>query len=142
VIGSLAAMKLLDRFQPLKLASAAIVLATLPLWAIAANISWPLACAAVALCGVFVPMVNAPVMGILSTRPPLALRAKVMTAVMTASGLGSPIGRLVVGPAFHSYGNAGVWVVVAGGLSLGAVLWLAAVARGSTGEAGIPVAQS
>ena len=52
------------------------------------------------------------------------------------------LGRLVVGPAFHSWGNAGVWVVVAGGLSLGAVLWLAAVARGSAGEAGIPVAQS
>jgi predicted MFS family arabinose efflux permease len=142
VVGSLGAMKLLDRFQPLKLASVAMVLATLPLWAVAADISWPLVCAAVAVCGVFVPMVNAPVMGILSTRPPLALRAKVMTAVMTASGLGSPLGRLVVGPAFRAWGNAGVWFVVAGGLSLGTVLWLAAVARGSAGEAGVPVAQS
>jgi hypothetical protein len=66
----------------------------------------------------------------------------VMTAVMTASGLGSPLGRLVVGPAFRAWGNAGVWFVVAGGLSLGTVLWLAAVARGSAGEAGVPVAQS
>jgi len=142
VIGSLTAMKLLDRVQPLKLASAALVLATLPLWAIAADISWPLVCAAVAVCGFFVPMVNAPVMGILSTRPPLAVRAKVMTAVMTASGLGSPLGRLVVGPTFHAWGNAGVWMVVAGGLSLGTVLWLAAVARGSAGGAVVPVAQS
>ena len=90
VIGSLAAAKLLDRIQPLHLASAAMACATLPLWAIAADISWPAACAAVAICGFFVPMVNAPMMGILSTRPPLALRAKVMTAVMTASGLGGP----------------------------------------------------
>src|SRR5260221_2192928 len=142
VIGSLVAMKLLDRIQPLKLASVAIVLATIPLWTIAADISWPLVCAAVAVFAIFVPMVNAPTMGILSTRPPLALRAKVMTAVMTASGLGSPVGRLVVGPAFRAWGNAGVWFVVAGGLSLRTVLWVAAGSRGSAGEAGGPVNQS
>ena len=134
VIGSLAAIKLLDRIQPLRLASVAMVLATLPLWVIAVDIPWPAACAAVAVCGFFVPMVNAPMMGILSTRPPLALRAKVMTAVMTASGLGSPAGRLAVGPVFRGWGNAGVWILVAGGLSVGAVLWVAAALRGTAGE--------
>jgi MFS family permease len=134
VIGSLAAAKLLDRIQPLHLASAAMACATLPLWAIAADIPWPAACAAVAICGFFVPMVNAPMMGILSTRPPLALRAKVMTAVMTASGLGGPVGRLAVGPVYHAFGNAGVWIMVAGGLSVGAVLWIAAALRRQTAD--------
>lgn len=142
VIGSLAVIKLLDRFPPLRLASVAIVLATLPLWVIAVNIPWPAACAAVVVCGFFVPMVNAPVMGMLSTRPPVALRAKVMTAVLTASGLGSPVGRLVVGPVFRSAGNEGVWLAISGGLSVGAVLWIVAAARGSAAEAaglvGIP----
>jgi MFS family permease len=143
VAGSLAASKLLDRIQPLHLASAAMGCATLPLWAIAADIPWPAACAAVAVCGFFVPMVNAPMLGILSTRPPLALRAKVMTAVMTASGLGGPVGRLAVGPVYRAFGNAGVWIMVAGGLSIGAVLWIAAALRRQTDEvAGVAVGQS
>ena len=79
VIGSVLAIKLLDRFPPLRLASFAILLATLPLWVIAAPVSWPVACAAVVDCGLFVPMVNAPIMGLLSTRPPAAVRAKVLT---------------------------------------------------------------
>ncbi len=129
VIGSVVSIKLLDRFPPLRLASAAILLATLPLWVIAAPVSWPVAAAAVVTCGLFVPMVNAPVMGLLSTRPPLAVRAKVMTAVMTASGLGGPFGRLAVGPIFGRWGNGGVWVAIAGGLTVGALLFVAAVLR-------------
>ena len=130
VIGSVLSIKLLDRFQPLRLASGAILLATLPLWVVAASVRWPVAVAAVVACGVFVPMVNAPVMGLLSTRPPLAVRAKVMTAVMTASGLGGPFGRLAVGPIFTRWGNGGVWVAIAGGLTVGALLFVVAAQRG------------
>jgi hypothetical protein len=128
-------MKLLDRIPPLRLASIGVVCATLPLWVVALDVSWPVACAAVVACGVCVPSVNAPFMGILTTRPPVALRAKVLTAVLTASGLGSPLGRLAVGPVYRSAGNSGVWVLIAGGLSIGSVLFIAAAIRGSAGEA-------
>ena len=73
---------------------------------------------------------NAPTMGVITTRPPAALRAKVLTAVMTASGLGSPVGRLAVGPVFHAKGNGGVWVMIAGGMSVGAALFVVAVLNG------------
>ena len=140
--GSVLVVKLLDRFAPLRLASMGVVLATLPLWIVALDVSWPVACLAVAACGVFVPSVNAPFMGILTTRPPAALRAKVMTAVLTASGLGSPLGRLAVGPVYGFAGNAGVWVLIAGGLSVGSVLFIAAAIRGSAsgapGVVGVP----
>ena len=66
-------------------------------------------------------------MGLISTRPPVALRAKVMTAVMAASGLGGPVGRLVIGPLYRVGGNSAVWFEIAGGMSLGALLFLAAV---------------
>ena len=89
----------------------------------------------VVVCGFFVPIVNAPLMGMLTTRPPVALRAKVLTAVMTASGLGAPLGRLAVGPIFQRYGNSGVWIALAGGLSLGALLFVAVVFRRSPGDA-------
>jgi MFS family permease len=142
VVGSLLVMKLLDRVAPLRLACLGMVLATLPLWVVAFDVPWPVACASVALCGLFVPAVNAPLMGMISTRPPVALRAKVMTAVMTASGLGSPLGRILVGPVYGWGGNAGAWVLVAGGLSLGTVLFVAAAIRGSGDATSAPGAQS
>ena len=142
VVGSLLVMKLLDRVAPLRLACLGMVLATLPLWVVAFDVPWPVACASVALCGLFVPAVNAPLMGMISTRPPVALRAKVMTAVMTASGVGSPLGRILVGPVYGWGGNAGAWVLVAGGLSLGTVLFVAAAIHGSGDATSAPGAQS
>ncbi len=135
LVGSLLVMKLLDRISPLRLAGFGVVCATLPLWIVALDVSWPVACAAVVACGVCVPSVNAPFMGLLTTRPPAALRAKVLTAVLTVSGLGSPLGRLAVGPVYRFAGNGGVWVLIAGGLSVGSVLFIAAAIRGSTGSA-------
>lgn len=133
--GSLLVVKLLDRFKPLQIACVGIVAATLPLWLVVPSVSWPVAALAVVLCGLFVPLINAPVMGLVSVRPPVALRAKVMTAVMTASGLGSPIGRLVVGPIYRGAGNTGVWIEIAGGMTLGALLFIGAVLRFSRGDA-------
>ncbi|HEY2777634.1 MAG TPA: MFS transporter [Gaiellaceae bacterium] len=126
IIGSVLVVKLLDRFAPLKLASFGIIAATLPLWIVIANVSWPVVGAAVVLCGLFVPLINAPIMGIITTRPPVALRTKVMTAVMAASGLGGPLGRLIVGPLYRWHGNAAVWFEIAGGMTIGALLFIAA----------------
>lgn len=131
VVGSVLVVKLLDRFQPLRLACGGIVAVTLPMWVVAAPVPWPAVCAAIFVCGLFVPLVNAPFMGIISTRPPAALRAKVMAAVMTASGLGVPLGRLLIGPLYGAGGNAGVWIAIAGGTSLGAALFIVAALRGS-----------
>jgi MFS family permease len=133
--GSVLVMKLLDRFAPLRLASFGIVAATLPLWIVVAPVPWPVVGVAVVLCGLFVPLINAPLMGMITTRPPAALRAKVMTAVMAASGSGGPVGRLVIGPLFRWGGNAAVWIEIAGGMSLGALLFLAAVARSGERDA-------
>jgi len=133
--GSVLVVKLLDRFKPLQLASFGIVAATLPLWVVVVPVRWPVVALAVVLCGLFVPLINAPLMGIITSRPPVALRAKVMTAVMAASGTGGPVGRLVIGPLYRLDGNAAVWIEIAGGMSLGALLFLAAVARASAGDA-------
>ena len=134
VAGSIVVVKLLDRFAPLRLACFGIVAATLPLWIVVAPVAWGVVVAAVVACGFFVPLINAPVMGILTTRPPVALRAKVMTAVLTASGIGGPIGRLLVGPIFHAAGNSAVWIFIAGGLSIGAALFIASVLHAPAAE--------
>jgi len=127
--GSIVAMKALERFSPLKLAGGALVLTVLPLWLLVATLPWEAVGAVMLASGVFLPLVNAPAMGIISTRPPAALRAKVMTAVMTASALGGPAGRLVVGPLFEGWGIAAAYATIAGALSLGAVLFLLATQR-------------
>jgi predicted MFS family arabinose efflux permease len=142
VIGSVLVVKALDRVKPLTLASAAMALVTLPLWVIAFDVPWLVVCGAVAITGVLVPFVNAPLMGIISTRPPLSLRQKVMTAVMTASGVGAPLGRLVVGPVYGWDGNTGVWLVLAGAMTLGAILFIGSALRPSARGAAdvVPVA--
>lgn len=135
IVGSLLVVKLLDVFDPLRLASFGIVAATLPLWVVVAAVPWPVVAGAVVLCGLFVPLINAPIMGIITTRPPAALRAKVMTAVLAASGAGGPLGRLVIGPLYRWHGNGAVWTEIAGGMSVGAVLFAAAALRASAGDA-------
>ena len=84
------------------------------------------------LTGVIVPLVNAPFMGILSTRPPLALRAKVMTAVLTFALLAGPIGLFLGGPLLQSLGPHKVFLLIAAG-QLAATLPFAVLAfrRGS-----------
>jgi predicted MFS family arabinose efflux permease len=134
VVGSVVVMKLLDRFRPVRLAAVGMLLLPVPIWAIVAVPPWPAVCAALFVCGLIVPLVNAPMMGIITTRPPAALRAKVMTAVLTASGLGGPGMRLLVGPVFRWHGNAGVWILLAGGMSLGALLFAFAAVRGDAAE--------
>lgn len=140
LVGSIVVVKLLDVFRPMRLACVGIVLVALPLWTIVADVPWPAALGAVVVCGLFIPLVNAPMMGLLTTRPPAALRAKVLTAVMAASGLGGPVGRLLVIPVFDAGGNAGVWILLAGGISVGAALFLAAVFASGEGAAAPAVA--
>ena len=135
IIGSVLVMKLLDRFSPLKLAAFGIVAATLPLWIVVAPVSWPVVGIAVVLCGLFVPLVNAPIMGIITTRPPAALRAKVMTAVMAFSGSCGPLGRIIIGPLYRFHGNAAVWTEIAGGMTVGAVAFVVVAWRASPGDA-------
>jgi len=97
----------------------------LPLWLLVATLPAYGVGMTLLACGLFVPLVNAPIMGLLSTRPPAALRAKVMTAVMTASALGGPAGRIVVGPLFEGWGIARTYAVIAAALSVGAVAYAA-----------------
>jgi MFS family permease len=135
IAGSVLVMRLLDRFAPLRLAGFGMMAATLPLWIVVAPVPWPVVALSVVLCGLFVPLINAPLMGMITSRPPAALRAKVMTAVMAASGAGGPAGRLVIGPIYRWAGNAAVWTEIAGGMTLGGLLFLGAVWRASAGDA-------
>jgi MFS family permease len=119
--GSVLALRLLERVRPLRLAAAGLLLAVLPLWLLVARLPWWGVGLALAACGLFLPLANAPGMGMISTRPPAALRAKVITAVITASALGGPVGRVAIGPLFESVGIPATYALLAGCMSAGAV---------------------
>ena len=63
---------------------------------------------ALATSSFFSPLVNAPLIGVITMRTPEALRAKVMTAVLTTALLAGPIGLLVAGPLLESWGPPGL----------------------------------
>ena len=54
------------------------------------HLPWPVVVAVLAAFGVCAPLVNAPILGLLTVRTPAALRPKVMTAVMTISDRDRP----------------------------------------------------
>ena len=65
--------------------------------------------------GFCAPLVNAPVLAILTVRAPAALRPKVMTAVMTIAQVIGPLGFLAVGLALQHVGMRVLAAVVVHG---------------------------
>jgi predicted MFS family arabinose efflux permease len=134
-VGSVAAARLAGAVKPARLMSGAVLLAVAPLWLLVASLPALGVGAVLLVCGLFVPLVNAPAMALLTLRPPRALRAKVMTAVITASALGGPAGRLVVGPLYR-FGTGAMYAVIAAAFSVAALVFAAAALRGGeTAEA-------
>ena len=97
VIGSIVAVRVVGRFDPLRLGAAAFVALTVPIFALAVELPVPAVMVACAASSFFGPLVNAPLIGVITMRTPEALRAKVMTAVLTTAMLAGPVGLVVAG---------------------------------------------
>jgi len=127
VVGMLLALKLMPRYEPIRLAAGSLVALTLPIWLLLADLpAWGVV-AALFLSALFGPLVNAPLLGVITTRTPAALRPKVMTAVITFAMLAGPLGLIVVGPLLQNIGPRPVFGLVAAG-ELAAALVFAFVA--------------
>jgi predicted MFS family arabinose efflux permease len=135
LIGSLLAAQLVRKVPLLKLASLAIVGMALPLWPLALDLPWELVIVLLAAFGFCAPLVNAPVLAIVTVRPPEALRPKVITAVMTISVLIGPLGFLAVGQALQHVRMEVVFLAIAAGFTAGALVFAAAVRRGEAASA-------
>ncbi len=130
-------MGLLRVVAPLRLAAAAaFVFGALSLWAL--PFALPAAALAFALAwfGAATPLVNAPVLGLVTARTPEALRAKVMLAVITVAMLAGPLGAVAAGPLIESAGVRFVLALVAGVTTLASLAFaVVALARGEAGVA-------
>jgi MFS family permease len=130
LIGSVIAASVVRKVPLLKLAGGAILVMAVPLWLLALDLPWPLVIVVLAAFGVCAPLVNAPVLGLLTVRAPEALRPKVMTAVMTLSLVIGPLGFLAVGQSLQYVGMSVLLLAIAAGFTVGAVAFSAAVRRG------------
>jgi predicted MFS family arabinose efflux permease len=139
VLGSIVAVRIVGRYDPLRLGATAFVMLTLPVFALSLELPVPAVMTALAASSFFGPLVNAPLIGVITTRTPEALRAKVMTAVLTTAMLAGPIGMVVAGPLLESWGPRPVFLLVAAGQLL-ATIPFAVVAFG--GGRAAPVAEA
>jgi MFS family permease len=131
IAGSVVALRIVARHDPLRLGATAFVALTLPIFALAVELPVPGVMIALAVSSFFGPLVNAPLIGVITMRTPEALRAKVMTAVITTAMLAGPVSLLVVGPLLQAWGPRPVFLLVATGQLL-ATLPFAWVAFGAS----------
>lgn len=134
VIGAVVAQQLVRRVDLLKLAAAGILLMPLPLWALSFKIPWPAALFVLAGFALFGGVVNAPIIGILTTRTPEALRPKVMTAVITIASGAGPLGFLGAGEALRYVSLQTLFLVIAALLTVASLVFALVLLRGSSGS--------
>jgi hypothetical protein len=127
VAGSVVAVRIVPRFDAVRLGAVAFVALTLPIWVLVAELPVWGVVAALLASSFFVPLVNAPLIGVITIRTPPPLRAKVLTAVVTFAMLAGPVGLFAAGPLLEAWGPHAVFGIVAGG-QLVASLGFAAVA--------------
>lgn len=121
VVGTVIAVRIMPRFDPLRLGAVAFVAMSMPLWLLGLHLPAAAVVGVLAVSSLFGPLINAPLIGVITARTPEALRPKVMTAVLTFALLAGPVGMLLAGPMLEGWGPRVVFLVVAGGQLLAVV---------------------
>jgi MFS family permease len=119
--GGLIAQQVAQKADLLKLAAVAMLGMPLPLWLLAVAMPWGAALVVVGVFSFFSPLVNAPIIGILTVRTPAALRPKVMSAVMTVALLAGPLGYVIAGQAISRLSIYTLFIVIAAALTVGSL---------------------
>lgn len=112
LIGVALTVKLAPRFDPAKLGAVAVVALTVPLPLLGLPLSAPAVMAVLFVSSIFGPLVNAPLISVITMRTPEALRPKVLTGLLTTALLAGPIGLLFVGPLLTAWGPRAVLFAV------------------------------
>jgi predicted MFS family arabinose efflux permease len=120
VAGNIAAYRS-DRIGGLRQAPPLVLVQASALWVLVAPVPAAAIAAAMALSGIANGLINPTLHAFLTLRPPVAVRAKALTATFTASVLGTPIALALAAPAFAAYGSRHVVAVAAAGQLLAMV---------------------
>jgi MFS family permease len=129
LVGSLAAMMVVKRTAPLRMAGLGMVAATLPLWLLPFGLpAWGVM-GTLFLMMLFIPFVNGPVIGVITSRTPPELRPKVMTALISVSTLSVPLGFLTAGQLLGEWEPTRVFGAAAVGMTATALVFAAIALR-------------
>jgi predicted MFS family arabinose efflux permease len=134
VVGSVLAVFVVKRIPPLRLAAIGILAFTVPLWVLPFLPPWPVVFAALFAATFFTPLVNGPIIAVLTARTPEGLRAKVMTAVISVNTIAAPLGFLVAGQVLEQWGVVPLFSAVVVGITCMAVVFAAITWRHADGE--------
>jgi len=136
LLGAIVAQQVTQKVPLLKLAAVAIVAMPLPLFLLSPTTPWPAATVIIAAFAFFTPLVNAPVIGILTIRTPAELRPKVMTAVMTIATMAGPLGFLAAGYALQHIAVGSFFIGLPALLMLGSLAFAGVLLRHQRDDAG------
>jgi MFS family permease len=129
LLGSIGAVFVVKRVAPIRLAGLAIVAMSLPFWLLPLDLpAWGVM-AALFTAMLFMPLVNGPVIGVITARTPPELRPKMMTALISVSTLSAPLGFIVAGQLLESWGALNVFAAVAIGMTSTALVFAAIALR-------------
>lgn len=129
LLGAAVAQQLARRVDLLRVAAFAMVALPLPLFALGISLPWAVAVVVLGGFSFFTPLINAPVMGILTVRTPPALRPKVMTAVMTVVTAAGPLGYFGAGLVLRWISIQQLFVIVASTTLVGGIAFAGAVLK-------------
>jgi MFS family permease len=140
LVGAIVAQQLTQKVPLPKLAAIAIVCMPLPLFLLSPTTSWPVAAVIIGGFAFFVPLINAPIVGLLTVRTPAELRPKVVTGFMTVATVAGPFGFIAAGYILRHVALGRFFLGLPALLTLASFAFAAVLLRqqrGSAGEAAV-----
>ena len=129
LVGSLVAVVAVRKMAPLRLSGLAMLAFVVPLWVLPFLPPWPVVFVALFLAMFCTPLINGPLIAVLTARTPGQLRAMVITAVITINTLAAPLGFIAAGLVIERWGIVPLFTTVVAGVTAMAAVYGAIVLR-------------
>ena len=129
LVGSIAAVAAVRRVPPLRLSGLAIIAFSVPLWVLPFLLPWPIVFVALFTATFFTPLINGPLMAVLTARTPENLRAMAITAVISINTLAAPLGFLIAGQVLERWGVVPLFAATVAGVTAMALVYSTIVLR-------------
>jgi predicted MFS family arabinose efflux permease len=129
LVGSFVAVGAVRKVSPLRLSGFAMLAFAVPLWVLPFLPPWPVVFAALFLSMFCTPLINGPIIAVLTSRTPDDLRAMVMAAVISINTVAAPLGFLAAGQVLEHWGVVPLFAGVVLGVTWMALVFAAIVLR-------------
>jgi predicted MFS family arabinose efflux permease len=138
LVGSIVAVAAVRKVAPLRLSGLSIIAFSIPLWVLPFLPPWPVVFVALFAAMFFTPLINGPLIAVLTARTPEGLRAMAITAVISINTLAAPLGFLVAGQVLEHWGVAPLFAATVAGVTIMAIVYAAIVLRHRDEDVAIP----